>query len=43
VAEVAAVPHPFIANFFQGERGKRALEGLKLPQPAPDAPLRQAH
>ena len=43
VAEVAVVPHPFIVNFFQGERGKRALEGLKLPQPAPDAPLRQAH
>jgi phospholipid/cholesterol/gamma-HCH transport system ATP-binding protein len=31
VAEVAAVPHPFIENFFQGERGKRALEGLKSP------------
>jgi phospholipid/cholesterol/gamma-HCH transport system ATP-binding protein len=34
VAEVAAMPHPFIINFFQGERGKRALEGLK---PAPRA------
>jgi len=31
VAQVAAVPHPFIANFFQGERGKRAMEGLKSP------------
>lgn len=34
VAEVAAVAHPFIVNFFQGERGRRALEGLKLP-PSP--------
>jgi phospholipid/cholesterol/gamma-HCH transport system ATP-binding protein len=31
VAEVAAVPHPFVVNFFQGERGKRALEALKPP------------
>ena len=31
VAEVAASAHPFIVNFFQGERGKRAMEGLKTP------------
>jgi phospholipid/cholesterol/gamma-HCH transport system ATP-binding protein len=37
VAEVAAVPHPFIRNFFQGERGKRALEGLKPPAPTSPA------
>lgn len=28
VAEIAAMPHKFISNFFQGERGKRALEAL---------------
>ena len=41
VAEVAAVPHPFIVNFFQGERGKRALEGLPLSAaaPAPASPV----
>ncbi len=33
VAEVAAVPHPFILNFFQGDRGKRALEGYKPSAP----------
>lgn len=27
VHEVAACDHPFIHNFFQGERGRRALEG----------------
>ena len=37
VAEVAAVPHPFIVNFFQGERGKRALDGLKWPTAATSA------
>lgn len=29
VPEVVMVPHPFIVNFFQGERGKRALEALQ--------------
>jgi phospholipid/cholesterol/gamma-HCH transport system ATP-binding protein len=29
VKEVATVNHPFICNFFQGERGKRALEPLE--------------
>ena len=28
VAEVAAIDHPFITHFFQGDRGKRALEAL---------------
>lgn len=28
VGEIAALPHKFICNFFQGERGKRALEAL---------------
>lgn len=28
VAEIAAMQHKFISNFFQGERGKRALEAL---------------
>ena len=37
VADVAAVPHPFIVNFFQGERGKRALDGLKWPTAATSA------
>lgn len=36
VAEVAAVKHPFIEHFFQGDRGRRALEALKpMPQSAP--------
>jgi len=35
VAEVAAHPHPFIVEYFQGERGKRALEGLKPQSQAP--------
>jgi phospholipid/cholesterol/gamma-HCH transport system ATP-binding protein len=26
IAEVAEVDHPFVRNFFQGERGRRALE-----------------
>jgi len=26
--EIASVTHPFIANFFQGDRGKRALEAV---------------
>jgi phospholipid/cholesterol/gamma-HCH transport system ATP-binding protein len=26
IAEVARVDHPFIRNFFQGERGRRAIE-----------------
>jgi phospholipid/cholesterol/gamma-HCH transport system ATP-binding protein len=34
VAEVAAHPHPFIVEYFQGERGRRALEGLKTPASA---------
>jgi phospholipid/cholesterol/gamma-HCH transport system ATP-binding protein len=29
VREVAASDHPFIRNFFHGERGKRALEGAQ--------------
>jgi len=29
VREVAASDHPFIRNFFHGERGKRALEGAR--------------
>ena len=29
VREVAASNHPFIRNFFHGERGRRALEGAK--------------
>jgi len=41
VAEVATVSHPFIVNFFQGERGKRALDGLKLPPLAPHTPQPQ--
>ena len=28
VAQAAAFPHPFIASFFQGERGRRALAPL---------------
>lgn len=28
VAEVARHPHPFIVEYFQGERGRRALTGL---------------
>ncbi|MBM3341349.1 MAG: ATP-binding cassette domain-containing protein [Betaproteobacteria bacterium] len=28
VAEVAQHPHPFIVEYFQGERGRRALTGL---------------
>lgn len=28
VQEIASVTHQFIANFFQGERGKRALEAI---------------
>ncbi len=27
--EVAANPHPFICNFFMGERGRRALDAVK--------------
>ena len=27
--EVVIYPHPFIRNFFQGERGRRALEAVK--------------
>jgi phospholipid/cholesterol/gamma-HCH transport system ATP-binding protein len=26
LAEVAAIDHPFIRNFFRGERGRRAIE-----------------
>ena len=26
---VVANPHPFICNFFMGERGRRALEAVK--------------
>lgn len=32
VAEVSVHPHPFIVEYFQGERGRRALRGLKPPQ-----------
>ena len=41
VAAVAVESHPFIVNFFQGERGKRAMEGLKV-TPAPLAPMTDA-
>ena len=34
VAHVAAHPHPFIVEYFQGERGKRALEALTPPAAA---------
>ena len=27
--EVVANPHPFIRNFFMGERGRRALEAVQ--------------
>ena len=30
-ANVLAVEHPFIKQFFHGERGQRALEGLRDP------------
>lgn len=43
VADVAAVPHPFIMNFFQGERGKRALEGLEYPPEASRLPPTLVH
>jgi phospholipid/cholesterol/gamma-HCH transport system ATP-binding protein len=29
VSEVAATDHPFVRNFFQGERGRRAIEAWK--------------
>lgn len=29
VREIASLPHKFICNFFQGERGQRALEAVK--------------
>lgn len=29
VREVAAFDHPFIRNYFQGERGRRAIEGAR--------------
>ena len=34
VTEVAANEHPFIRNFFQGERGRRAIEIWKQRLPA---------
>ena len=42
VQDIAQATHQFIANFFQGERGKRALEaikgmGLDAPPTAPQA------
>jgi phospholipid/cholesterol/gamma-HCH transport system ATP-binding protein len=41
VSEVLAVPHPFIVNFFQGERGKRALEALEPSREASRLPAVQ--
>ena len=38
VAEVAAHQHPFIVEYFQGERGRRALSGLDLRQSEPRSP-----
>jgi phospholipid/cholesterol/gamma-HCH transport system ATP-binding protein len=29
VKEVVAIPHPFIKEFFLGERGQRAMELLR--------------
>lgn len=43
VAEVAANNHPFIVNFFQGERGKRAMEGLKSPLSTKSPDARRMH
>jgi phospholipid/cholesterol/gamma-HCH transport system ATP-binding protein len=33
IAEVAAADHPFVRNFFQGERGRRAVEASKARSP----------
>jgi phospholipid/cholesterol/gamma-HCH transport system ATP-binding protein len=38
VAEVARHPHPFIVEYFQGERGRRALGGLNASSPVPSSP-----
>jgi phospholipid/cholesterol/gamma-HCH transport system ATP-binding protein len=35
VEEVAAVDHPFIQNFFRGERARRAIEGATERPPRP--------
>lgn len=35
VQEVAAYDHPFVRNFFQGERGRRALAACRERGPAP--------
>ena len=43
VQEIAHKAHPFITNFFQGERGKRALEAPGLPQSAADGLSMVAH
>jgi phospholipid/cholesterol/gamma-HCH transport system ATP-binding protein len=36
IEEVAQIDHPFIRNFFQGERGRRAIEVWKERQRTPD-------
>jgi len=29
IAQVAGADHPFVRNFFQGERGRRAIEAAQ--------------
>jgi len=38
VDEVAATDHPFVRNFFQGERGRRAIETWRERQRSKEAP-----
>jgi len=38
VDEVAATDHPFVRNFFQGERGRRAIENWRERQRSKEAP-----
>jgi phospholipid/cholesterol/gamma-HCH transport system ATP-binding protein len=40
IAEVATVDHPFIRNFFQGERGRRAIEAAQERASGRSRPLR---
>ena len=39
VAEIAKHDHPFVRNFFQGERGRRAFEAAGRREPAATGPV----